>query len=721
MAKPKLDFKKLFMEKGEKITIVAAGVLMVLFLTLGILAIATSASTDTKQKEITDKVKGLETALNSTGGAVDPLDPSLMEKVHYDDFAPAQFRSTEFYVDLPLDNEKRGRPKVLQPDEFQVDLIRAPIYVYNFTPDKEKIFVLKETTKGPNTTAENLGKRAKNKPKKPANAPAAPGPGMGMGGPGMGGPGMGGPGMGMGGPGMGMGGPGMGMGGGSMGGPPGGMPGMGGPLGSGSGGANTGELKQLGIEAVAIEKFDPKSMRPARFVKPVRMVVVNASFPYKRQLEEFQKQLRYNSLGEYLGNAKDLPEFRGFNVQRQVRLLDGTMVQAWSDLDWLENYKAIYSEKDEEDYKDPEELVKFKIIPDLSSALCLPLPMLSRDKKYPPVTMTTINNALEKLKKAGEPPKTGPLGGDRFKGEGGPFGKPADTGKPKTPPSDTGTPGGNQAAAAAATSVQEAILIRFVDVNIQPGYQYEYRIQLKVANPNLGMEKKVGRPEDATIKELVGPYAEVMFSKDGRKTTGIAVPPETFVYAYTHDTRTPRPDHAHVQVQSWMSQVRTDKTNANAVDEVGDWIVEDLDVARGQYVAGIKPVKLPVWDPKHDHYQFKDAKGSRPGTTAANKGAVPIEFGAGALLVDFEGGKAVFQVKGRTVIDEPGIEMLMVTADGRLIVHNSAADKHDPNRLAREKDWLAWQEETKNAVDKTKPAGSNDPFGSKPGKGGGSN
>src|SRR5258708_30421112 len=106
MAKPKLDFKKLFMEKGEKITIAAAGVLMVLFLTLGILAIATSASTDDKQNEINKKVKDLETALNGTGGSVDPLDPSLMGQVRYDNFSPSQFRPIAMFVDLSLDNEK---------------------------------------------------------------------------------------------------------------------------------------------------------------------------------------------------------------------------------------------------------------------------------------------------------------------------------------------------------------------------------------------------------------------------------------------------------------------------------------------------------------------------------------------------------------------------------------------------------------------------------------
>src|SRR5262245_28481571 len=177
MAKPKIDFKQLFMEKGEKITIIAAGVLMVLFLTLGILAIATSASTDEKQKEITDKVKGLETAHNGTSGTVDHLDPALMGEMKYPTLYSTSFRPTSVYVDLPIDGTKRGRPHVLPPDEFQVDLVRAPIYVYHFSPDKESIYVLQEQSKGKNLKPDQLDQKAKIK-KKPSTPAAAPGGAM---------------------------------------------------------------------------------------------------------------------------------------------------------------------------------------------------------------------------------------------------------------------------------------------------------------------------------------------------------------------------------------------------------------------------------------------------------------------------------------------------------------------------------------------------------------
>src|SRR5579859_3428841 len=176
MAKPKIDFKQLFMEKGEKITIVVAGVLMVLFLSLGILAVATSASTDGNEKEISGRVKTITDAMNSSAGTVDPLDESLMTKVDFPRMSASQFRETDVFVEFSLDNPKRGRPRVLEPDEFQVDLIRAPIYVYHFNADKTNIYVIKEVAKSSNLKADRIGERVK-AAKKPAAAAPGPGPG----------------------------------------------------------------------------------------------------------------------------------------------------------------------------------------------------------------------------------------------------------------------------------------------------------------------------------------------------------------------------------------------------------------------------------------------------------------------------------------------------------------------------------------------------------------
>src|SRR5260370_29039734 len=185
MAKPKLDFKQLLMDKGEKITILAAGVLMVMFLTLGILAVATSASTSENEHSILNKVEDINRKMSSNEEKIDNLDESLMKQLEFPSVSASQFRGTNMFVDIALDNAKRGRPTVLQPDEFQVDLIRAPIYVYHFSSDRSKIYVLKEITKAGPKSVTDLKDRAKTGgAKKPAGGAPAPGPAGVPGGPG---------------------------------------------------------------------------------------------------------------------------------------------------------------------------------------------------------------------------------------------------------------------------------------------------------------------------------------------------------------------------------------------------------------------------------------------------------------------------------------------------------------------------------------------------------
>src|SRR5260370_16342525 len=175
MAKPKLDFKQLLMDKGEKITILAAGVLMVMFLTLGILAVATSASTSETEHSILNKVEEINRKMSSNEEKIDSLDESLMKQLEFPSVSASQFRGTNMFVDIALDNAKRGRPTVLQPDEFQVDLIRAPIYVYHFSSDRTKIYALKEITKTAPKPVTNFKDRANNSGAKNPT-PSAPAP-----------------------------------------------------------------------------------------------------------------------------------------------------------------------------------------------------------------------------------------------------------------------------------------------------------------------------------------------------------------------------------------------------------------------------------------------------------------------------------------------------------------------------------------------------------------
>jgi hypothetical protein len=577
----------------------------------------------------------------------------------------------------------------------------------------EKIYVVTETEKGKNLSSKLLESR-RNAKKKLSSGSGAAGSG-GMGGPGGPGSGMGGPGSGMGGPGSGgrMGGyPGSG-GGGSAGGFPGGGGGsMGGFPGSGGGSFNqTANATIYALKPIPIKDYDSSKYKPAEQIKPVRMVVVQMSFPFKKQMEEYKNALRYEKLSELIANQADLPTFKGFEVQRQVRSLDGSkIISEWADFDWLEAYKPLNIERIAEDNKEDERLIKFHIIPPEDQHLTLPLPVLAGDRKYPKLELKSIENALAEIEKSGGA-RLGLSGNDKFKGESDPF---ARSGSGQSAGSKT-TGSQDKEADTKPEEALDAILCRFVDLKIQQGFSYEYRVRMVAANPNLGKDKLVGRPDFARADVLKGEYVPVTFKQDNKDMNWISIAPEHEMFAFHADTRSVRGDHIRMEVQEWMDEVRTDPTTNNT-DRVGDWVMEDIDVGRGQYISGTKEVRLPVWDPAKQKYHFKDLA-ARIKTTAGlgKKGLLRIDFATGAVLVDFEGGKETKSLKGKTVQDDAGLEVLIMTYDGRLLVRNDRADYFDTARVSRHDSWKTWVDKVDEA---DKPAKSGKDDFNKPGSGG---
>src|SRR5207248_10596029 len=103
----------------------------------------------------------------------------------------------------------------------------------------------------------------------------------------------------------------------------------------------------------------------------------------------------------------------------------------------------------------------------------------------------------------------------------------------------------------------ETILCRFVDVDVQPGYAYEYRMRIKVANPNLHKDKAVSQPTYAKVEELVGAWTDVKFKQGNKEQSWIPVGSETEIYAVATDPKPYlKPDHVRVQVQAWMDKIR---------------------------------------------------------------------------------------------------------------------------------------------------------------------
>ena len=280
MAKPKIDFKKLMLEKGEKYGLIAATVAMVLLVFWGISTAIDAASSDQKAGEIKTKAKTLNDKIASNGGTekLEALDQALLDKIVYDSIAADKHRNDPYFVALELEHDKRANPKVLAPTEFQVDFFRGVYLSYNFIKgpngELQRIYVLKERRKEAAKDISRMAEKFKQvkNPKAPQRGNNPPGPGRPGGPGGSGGMGGGKPG---GSGGMGSGG-GMGAGGG----------GNGAGVGGSGGAASSDTLKVLEVADLK-DYMDPGSkFIAAQFIRPLQCVIVQASF-----LELFGRRL----------------------------------------------------------------------------------------------------------------------------------------------------------------------------------------------------------------------------------------------------------------------------------------------------------------------------------------------------------------------------------------------------------------------------------------------
>ena len=258
--------------------------------------------------------------------------------------------------------------------------------------------------------------------------------------------------------------------------------------------------------------------------------------------------------------------------------------------------------------------------------------------------------------------------------------------------------------AAADTGEVENLLLRFIDCDVEPGITYEYRIRVRVSNPNFGQEKLVTNPEFAKKEILRSPWLQI--------AEPITVPPEAFLFAYDPAKYREDIDKAHkgnramlnllqakdnqavVEVQTWMGGV---KLSADTKPEpVGAWVVAEMPVGRGDFVGKKQFVKLPLWDSAEMKYQLRELPAEilklRSGAKAKDQPhGWLVDFSSRDVLVDFEGGRVKApKPGGGTIEEDAAVEMLIVRADGTAVVHNSAADMDDRERRERNQVWDAW-------------------------------
>ena len=772
-------------EKGEKLGLGIAAGIGVLFLAFGIMAIAgRTQDPEAFAKSLDNKATQLNSDMAKPIAEIAPVNEDL-KKEHKKNPVQAVASTVPLFDPTQPPDGRRIAPVILPVVEGQLDVavikvLANDIVLYRDETSQEvtKIRVgvisAKDDTKieGAGKFLDQMKQRFKDKmPVKrkqqgmggypgggyPGGGGAGEGPGGGPSGPGFpGGPA--GPGGGPSGPGF-PGGPGRGgpsgpgfPGGSGFGGGPGGPGGLrGGPPGApggfgmggypgGMGGDTWGSSQSAGerfdvkyIEGANDEEIDKQlnGRRLAITIKPARMAVLQASFPYRAELEKFRIALRLKDINQ-LFQQQEEPVFYGVDVQRREYRPRGKgqepeLLQDWTSVDLaaesqeLRAVKLYYNEDDQN-------LRRVMLHED--HLLVMPLPHeYPGSGKYPDFSkLKTINDSIAKMKKQDKSLNQPPPKGGRYSGGENPFKR--ESGGASSNFYNFGEGGGgmmpefpgaaSRKGKESGTATQQPtgppeppdhIYVRAYDPSIQEGRIYTYRIRVKVKNPNFGKKDQVSKASDADTEELP-PLEEHWFEFKN----AVSVPQAGYHYVveYTKpDAKASLPlrepdqkyGQAVVQFQRWYDYL---DLNESLKEPIGDWVEAEMIATRGMFVSGKAFSPVPFWSSVDNTFVLREITGD-PKTAKgkeARRGALIEPVRPRSLLaVDISGGKVRPRVavnpgertnRGTTVEDEAASEVLFLYPDGTLDLRSSAFDKADADRKDRDEKFKNWVKDTED-------------------------
>jgi hypothetical protein len=270
-------------------------------------------------------------------------------------------------------------------------------------------------------------------------------------------------------------------------------------------------------------------------------------------------------------------------------------------------------------------------------------------------------------------------------------------------------------------------LVRFFDVDLEPGKAYAYVVQVRMANPNHGKTKDVSHARLAELKEILS---------DRMTTPIIQVTPEYHYYAFDQkpdpagvlkDASDHRPPYGAyvestpVQIHVWKESTTEPQNRKEYI--IADWVIaERLFTRRGEFLGRSEfMAEVPVWT------AVKGATGmfeigevppvGKKRVVVKGPTGIPVDTRVGSpppLLVDFEGGKKP-NAKGMPE-DNAAVEMLVLGSDGRLELRNSRVDSDIATASGKQRDdrHKAWRKRLKEARDAAPPPDAN-PMGPKGG------
>ena len=523
--------------------------------------------------------------------------------------------------------------------------------------------------------------------------------------------------------------------------PMGGLPRMGGMRGPGGKfGLQQAPVLADNIELVDIAAAEKCVLATEPFGQ--RLVLVEASFPYKQQLEEHRTRLRLPSNGAVLAervrdkDGKGRPSFRfnGLVIERAVANRDGSW-GPWQRLlgkvrpeeeverrayDLEQAYQALVlqlppAQRFEQDDPRLQPIIK------ASRGLMMGLPRQFLSRPSPPGSppgtrqgyaglegnLPTILNTLQRLKETKTPPRKLP----DVKPFDGPAAPPVGRAPSERP--KFGQPGLEE-------TLPDYCLVRFLDLLVEPGKVYKYRFKVKMANPNYA-------PNPEQRKDTTPPLArpEELVTAAWKETPPVAVPADEFLYAVDQAKvsrkklrpgfKTPDENQAIFQIQRWVDSFRSGGGECG----LGDWLVAArFFVGRGEHVR--TPLGFTLEVPFYRLGETEVTLAALPGRRRGIRPPqIPLTFGDDSVLVDFEGEKERGRYtrtemeggKPRTVyvVDRVATEVLIQRPDGKLIARNTARDAADTVRENRYEDYLKRIEEARNG--RKGPGPGINPFG----------
>jgi hypothetical protein len=497
----------------------------------------------------------------------------------------------------------------------------------------------------------------------------------------------------------------------------------------------------------------------------MRMAIISASFPWKAQVEEFQKKLQFRSLTELFQDSSSVPTFIGLAVRRVELEPNGKpKVKKDGAIDWenidleRELRKIVLVTGRRFEPEDP----KLKEV-SFAEPLLWRRPIQFHTGRYPtpeknlPGIQATLDKALalnpqftpknpfadDGASVFGSDTPSGTAGGAGTTGPGGasgPGGMSAPGGA--SGPGGVSGPGGGDTGSSGAVGqlqqqqIPEFCLVRFIDVTVRPGKSYNYELQVRMKNPNY-KNPNVAWAQLAEKEEVRSPWVLVKDNSDPNKPESeqarVTIDPEAFVYAVDQAAETPREytgtrdridrtNQTVVQIHRWMAWVRPKADDVSSQLPVGDWMVgERLIVTRGEYLSRQAPTEVPIWIMLDQRFGLRIFQKDKK---------VPVTFsmdtGDGDLLVvDFQGGDLQHsRVSGVTedpntgakkfnydvARDKAATELMLMSPTGKLLVHNGVRDADDQVRKERYGAWKTRIKAIKDG-DKSVTQPSTDPFG----------